>query len=86
MMVGAGDNKNKAMERKLSFAEKLKRKLSSNSNQEEEKTYEEEEYLCKFVDVNVASHCLKIMVLILDEVIDKIPRQFIEDLIEFHSS
>ena len=85
-MVGAGDNKNKAMERKLSFAEKLKRKLSSNSNQEEEKTYEEEEYLCKFVDVNVASHCLKIMVLILDEVIDKIPRQFIEDLIEFHSS
>ena len=84
--MGAGDNKNKAMERKLSFAEKLKRKLSSNSNQEEEKTYEEEEYLCKFVDVNVASHCLKIMVLILDEVIDKIPRQFIEDLIEFHSS
>ena len=84
MMIGAGDPKTMTPERRLSFAEKLKRKMSSGSkNDDEDESKPEQDYLAKFVDINVAYHCFKILVLVLNQSINKIPRDFIQDLIEF---
>ena len=87
MMIGAGDPKTMTPERRLSFAEKLKRKMSSGSkNDDEDESKPEEDYLSKFVDINVAYHCFKILVLVINQSMNEIPREFIEDLIEFQSS
>ena len=87
MMIGAGDPKTMTPERRLSFAEKLKRKMSSGSkNDDEDESKPEQDYLAKFVDINVAYHCFKILVLVLNQSINKIPTDFIQDLIEFQST
>lgn len=69
MMIGAGDDpRTMTAERRLSFAERLKRKMSSGSkNDDEEEPKPDQDYLAKFVDINVAYHCFKILVLIVNE-------------------
>ena len=67
MMIGAGDPKTMTPERRLSFAEKLKRKMSSGSkNDDEDESKPVQDYLAKFVDINEAYHCFKILVLVLN--------------------